>query len=406
MHFRLTGALNDLFIEELRRFWGYHPKYADLVDNIQGKYSFDQRPQRGIVVKISGGSNVRLQADNFQTTKVSYVFRAKIENHPGVSIEWVREDHRAIQENGGTFPSLPGAYHIDIVESDLDEDKIPTGRHKFTVTPLLENLDEAITLDVGRSTGFVQRPFIEGTLRLIELPSNFPLQEGTHYTADSETGEINLTNPLPTGLYLSADYRYDGVVTGPFDIQPDRAHYTAIPGAILAFGRRITPADRVAIMVTEIREAVALEYGGRWDLSVDIEYWARDIDDQREMSDLMMTWIPSILRDRIASHGVEIGNTSFGGETEEPYDDNAEDFFYGGSLSLEVQTDWALHVPLSARIRQILPMSPEELAEVALLSTEELAQIKNNLRLVRSFGLRSFEDPFFTNLFRKFEVVR
>jgi len=56
MYFRLTEALKQRFIDELRRFWSYHPRYngsaassdedcsaVNLVDNIQGKFSFEEQ---------------------------------------------------------------------------------------------------------------------------------------------------------------------------------------------------------------------------------------------------------------------------------------------------------------------------------------------------------------------------
>ncbi len=47
----LTEATKRRFILELRRFWQYHPKYRDIVDHIQNKYSFRERPQYGIILK-------------------------------------------------------------------------------------------------------------------------------------------------------------------------------------------------------------------------------------------------------------------------------------------------------------------------------------------------------------------
>jgi hypothetical protein len=256
------------------------------------------------------------------------------------------------------------------------------------------------------STGLLQHAYVPGSLHLYELPSNFELVEGVNFTGDSETGQVTLTSPLPSGLYLSADYRYAVDTMGPFDIESDRAHYQAIPGVILAFGRQITPGDRFAIVVTDIREPVAKEYGGRWDLSVEIELWTRDVDDQREITDMMLAWLPSVLRDRLAIQGVWINSVDFGGETEEPYDDNADDYFYGATISLQVQTDWQLHVPLPIRIQHVFPLRADQLVEMAGLTDAEVAQESNNLQLTASLQLRSFEDPFFVNLLRRHEMLR
>lgn len=405
MYFFLTNALNDLFIERVREFWSHHPRYQDLVDNIQGKYVFAQRPQRGMVIKITGGSNVRLTWDNFQGTVVSYCYKTRVGDYPGVSLEWVREDTRAIQDNGGVFPTPPGIYLIRIVNSTLDRDGVPTGQHQFDVVSLLDVRDEAVSM-ADPSTGLLQHPFEPGTLRIFELPSNFELIEGVNYTADTETGQINLTDPLPSGLYLSADYRYSGGTSERYAIESDRAHYQALPGVILAFGRRITPGDRIAIVVVPIREDVAREYGGRWDLSVEIELWARDVDDQREMTDLMLAWLSTVLRDQLVQQGIEISSVDFGGETEEPYDDNADDYFYGATISLQTQTDWQMHSPLPIRIKRAFPLRADQVQEMAGLTDVEVAQMGNNLTLTQSLHLRSFEDPFFVNLAKRYATLR
>jgi len=406
VYFFLTSALNDLFIERIREFWSHHPRYQDLVGNIQGKYVFDERPQRGMVIKTSGGSNVRLTWDNYQGMKESYLYKARVGDHSGWSLEWVREDKRAVQDNGGVFPSPPGVYRVSIVDSDLDADGVPTGRHQFQVDSVLDVTDEAVAIAPDRVTGFLQNPYVPGTLRIFELPSNFELVEGVNFTGDPETGQITLGDPLPTGLYLSADYRYDGGTTGPFNIESERAHYEAIPGAILAFGRRITPGDQIAVVVTDRRENVAKEYGGRWDLSVEIDLWARDVDDQREMTDLMLAWLPSVLRDQVAMQGVWITSVDFGGETEEPYDDNSDDYFYGATISIQTQTDWQLWVPLPIRIKRVFPLRADQVSELAGLSDAEIAQIENNLQLTSTLHLQTFEDPFFANLARQYATIR
>ena len=102
MYYVLSHALTRRFIEELRGFWSYHPRYRDdLVNNIQGKYAFDERPQHGIIVKNSGGSLVKMAADNFIGTVHSHAYLTKVDGFNGTFIEWVREDAVAIQRNGG-----------------------------------------------------------------------------------------------------------------------------------------------------------------------------------------------------------------------------------------------------------------------------------------------------------------
>ena len=73
----LTLEVRNLMIEELRKYWSDHPRYPELANNIQGKYSFDQRPQFGMVIKTGGANNVVMSADNYLTTVRGYVYLAK-----------------------------------------------------------------------------------------------------------------------------------------------------------------------------------------------------------------------------------------------------------------------------------------------------------------------------------------
>lgn len=426
MFFYGSGALNDRLIEETRLLWSYHPRFRnDLVHNIQGKYSFEQRPQRGIVIRTSSGEHRRLTWDNFQGTKASYVIRAKTDaTKPGLSVEFVRENALAIQANNGIFPSPPGIYIIDVTQSEIEEaggfrtylpagqhptaDQELTGNHMFTVSPQLSVVNEGLEM-VSPTVGFLEQGgFIPGTLDLYERPSNWKLIEGVNYTADSETGEITLTEALPSPLTIRADYRYEGVKSDPYVIANDWAHHEAIPGAVLAFGRRITPGDQLAVVVTDRREFGAMEYGGRVDINVEIDLWARDVDDQREMLDLMFIWYEGVLRDRLSIEGIEIESVSWSGETEEVYDDNADDYFYGATLSLRVQTDWKLHVPLVGMFKRFSIGSSDQLTAVALrsLDPDVIALARNNLHLLARLGLSSFDDPFFVNADRNFETIR
>ena len=52
MFANLTVAVKRRILQELRSFWSLDPNYRDtLVPNIQGRYSFRERPQQAIIVK-------------------------------------------------------------------------------------------------------------------------------------------------------------------------------------------------------------------------------------------------------------------------------------------------------------------------------------------------------------------
>lgn len=396
MYYFLTEAVKRRMVIELRRYWQYHPKYRDIVDHIQMKYSFKERPHLGMVIKSSSANHVQLSADNFQGTVVSYIHMASVQNYPGLSVEWVREDSRAIQNNNGVFPSLPGIYYIDMTAAD-----------EFYVDPLLEVVDESV-LKVSDTEWQLQNAFLSGTLRLYEMPSSIPLQEGVNYTADSTTGVITLMRGLTGSGYLSADYRYPGTSTGPWSVLENHSQNTAIPGVVLAFGRRMEAGDRLAVVVYDRRQPSALEYGGKWEISIDFDIIARDPYAQMEIADQTVQYLFGVARNRLSTEGIEITSVNMGGETEEVYDENADDYFYNASISVSILADWAIHVPLTATIRRAIPQSSAQVATVAGQTDDELAEndAQTNIHLMESLGLQSLRDPFFAGRTHTYEVIR
>jgi hypothetical protein len=404
----LTEQVKRVFIEELRRYWSYHPRYKnDLVNNIQGKYSFKERPQHGIVLTNSSGNQVALAPDNFQGTLESYVTLAHVEGYSGLSIEWVRENAVAIQNNDGYFPLSPGVYFIEL----CDKYGNPTDK-EFFIDPLLFVRDETVSQVTPTEFQLLAGKFLEGTLKLYQMPGNLELFEGINYTADPATGRIELLLPFTEPEdFLSADYRYPAESTGPWKIEENRALIEPLPGVVMAFGRRVTPGDRLAIVITEKRGISALEYGGRWDLSLDGQVISRDPLSQREILDQTLMYLYTVARPRLSSQGIEIMGVNAGGESEEVYDENADDYFYNASFSVQIQTDWAVHVPVSVGLQRVTPVSPDLAKLAASLTDQEVALLQNNLVLMERLGLRP-QDPFLTGKsgrvgrFQTFEMLR
>jgi len=393
VYYRLTEAIKRRFILELRRYWSFHPKYPDLPDNIQGKYSFQERPQYGIVLKTSGGNRVDLSADNFVGTVNSYVYLTMVKGYSGFAIEWVREDAVAIQNNNGYFPSPPGVYYIELTEDN-----------EFYVDPLLDVTNEMATV-VNETEIQLQNIALSGTLHLFEMPSQWLLQEGINYTYDSDTGIITLLQPLNKDTYLIVDYRYPAESLGPFTVYENRAHTQVIPGVVMAFGRRNKKGDRQAIVVQPNRSPASLEYGGRWDLTIDIDIVARDVYSQQEISDQTVIYLWGILRSHLSFENIEIMDVSMGGEAEEIYDENGDDYFYTASLSMTVQTDWMIHVPLIAHVARVAAMTQEQQKAISAMGDGELVGQTGNVQLLESLGLAPYQDPFFVGKGDSYETI-
>jgi len=399
VYYQLSAALKRRLIKELRHYWEYHPKYTDLVANIQGKYSFQERPQHGMVVRVGGASQFTLSPDNYIGVVVSYTHLAKVKNFPGTAIEWVKEDAVAIQNNGGNFPSRPGVYFIELTEDE-----------EFYVDPLLDVVNEHVT-EVDPTTFQLQHAQLDGTLRLFEMDAGYQLYEPEAYTATRDaqgkpTGEIILNRPMTRGRYLAADYRHVMPSTGPHKLYPFYANNHVIPGVVLAFGNRNKKGDRMAIVVEQLRQPSALEYGGRWDVSFDIEIMSRDVDAQEEITDQTMIYLFGILRSYLSSEGIEMLDLSMGGEAEEVYDENGDDYFYTASLALTLQADWSVHLPLSVFLRSATPLTLAEAQAMSGLPDEVVAQVQSNIKLLEDLGLEVISDPFFGGRGYSYETLK
>jgi hypothetical protein len=372
VYFFLTEAVRRRLIKELRAYWSLHPAYSDLAENVQGKYSFEERPQYGIILKTGSATKVQFAPDNFMGTVASYVALARIPGYAGLSVEWVREDALAIQANESRFPSQAGIYYCEMTSED-----------EFFVDPLLDVRDERITMTTN-SEGTLQGIPFAGSLRVFEMPSARLLRPGTDYVVGADQVTIYLAVPLANGQALSADYRVAGTTTGPWKVEPQAGLSHVIPGVVLVFGRRYQKGDRWAVLVSQIREPAYLEYGGKWELSIDIDIIARDVTSQVEIADQTAMFLWAILRPNLIEEGIEIADVSMGGETEEIYDETGDDYFYNSSISMTVQADWFLHVPILPRI---------------LSYQEEVKNLPDNL------SLSPFRDPFFLGKFEHFEKI-
>lgn len=394
MYYVLSHALTRRFIGELRRFWSHHPRYRDdLVENIQGKYSFDERPQHGIIVKTTGGSVIKMAADNFIGTIHSHAYLSKVERYPGMFIEWTREDSVAIQNNGGRFPSPPGVYYIEVTAYDEN-----TSIGEFYVDRLITVRDEAVSL-IGNQEGTLQRKPLSGTLALYETPSGIRLH---NFSLDANTGALTLVQPLENGMGLSADYRYPATSLGPISFKSMRANNTAIPGVVLAFGREVEVGDRLAVVVTNRREPAYQEFGGRWTINMDFDVISRDVHTQREIIDRTMTYVFGSLRPRLSSEGIEIMDLSFGGEVEEVYDETGDDYYYNANFSITLETEWSMHVPLGPMMRSVSAISSDDMKD----AEADPDNAPGESLTMRSLGISRSLDPFMPGRNATYEVIK
>jgi hypothetical protein len=339
MYYHLSLAVRDRIIRELRSYWIDHPRYEDFAKNIQGKYSFDERPQYGMVVKTSGASNVVFSPNNFIGTVEGFVSLARVPNKTSGSIEWVKEDSFSERE--------AGVYIVSVYEPDLTD---PSIREHDVYVQKYERIKEDSPIFISPTEiSLLDKP-IEDSLRVIEFPSGRSLGL-SEFILEDQT--ITLMETPSKAFRYVLHYTTKREQTGPFKVRPAMAYRNIIKGVNIIFGRRLRGGDEMAVIVSEKREEVAHEYGGRWDVSVDVDMIARDVHSQADIADSTAVWVWSTLRPRLSAMGLELSDVSLGGEAEEVYDDNGDDYFYTASISFTLQTDWFLHYPLVVPIQSI-----------------------------------------------------
>jgi len=355
VYYYLIGSLKRRLINELRDSFSRHPIYRKIVPHIQNRYEFKSRPQFGIVIKGSSANKVQLSGDNYIGTVVSHAMLAYVGKaaHP---IEWVREDSGRIKDVGH-FPLAAGVYYVEI----LDAPTTAQGKGHFAVDPLLTEWDEAVLRFVSgiERHAQLQRVPAQGTLRLWENRSVL-LREGKDYTVNYDNGAIELTYRSGPNSVLTADYRYAVPSIGPVEFAWNTADFTTLPGVIMAFGKRAEAGDKVAIVVTPDRVDTAQAFGGKYEVNFDFDIISRDPLQMEEMADLTLMYLWGEKKNRLEAEGIEIVDVSIGGEAEDTYDETADSVYFTASMSIQLRSDWEMHIPLPLTISQVTPTTPEQ----------------------------------------------
>lgn len=307
-------------------------------------------------------------------------------------------DEDAISTANGLL-GLPEGWAPVVLEGDLFEEDVAPGATLLALR--LAGVDYHYQLPEGPIT----REQILARLQAATPPAAataWSLVERGDYSADPVTGLITIRIPLQPGDVLYADYRYPGVSGGPYPMKRYESNNTVIPGAVLAWSgllpQHLTekpdtiPADKFAVVVHESRQAVADVYGGKFTLSVDLEVISRDAQAREELADLLLLQFHHWEHDRLASDGLALVNVSGGGESEEVYDDNGDDYFFRTSIGLEFMADWMEYVPRPLYIERIVPLSYE--AEAATVGPDGEVIREGEIAPAQGFDRLSPQDAF------------
>ena len=122
-----------------------------------------------------------------------------------------------------------------------------------------------------------------------------------------------------------------------------------IPGVVLAFGDRTQECDKFNITITEERTDVAEIYGGKFEMTFDLIAFSKDSEDREKLSDYI---VMSILdrQSRLGFEGIELLNISPGGENEDVFNAETDEYFYESSIAVTFRVDWQIYHPLPVSI--------------------------------------------------------
>jgi hypothetical protein len=348
-------------IKELRKILYDHPRYRADSNNVQNKYAFEERPQRGIIVNDASADRVRLSADNYMGRITSFVMQTPVENKPGTTLEWVRENTFYLEQfspKRDIFPSPPGVYILEVTKLPNIGRQIPG---EFTLEPILTQKNEPLIQFTATDITEAQlaREDIYPNSVQLWLDSRHLLLEGVDYTVDYSTGAVTFLKETPVNSDVFADYRYIIDKQGPFYFHEETAHFTAIPGAILAFGDRAQNCDKIAIVVTEDRTEVADVFGGKFEVNFSLIVFAQDPEEREKLSDyIVIKFLEK--QNYLGFEGLELIDISPGGESEEVYNPEIDDYYYDGAISLSMRVDWEVYAPLPVVISRAEPISKTE----------------------------------------------
>lgn len=350
MYYYLTSALKRRAILELQDSFSRHPIYEKVVPYIQNKFAFPERPQMGIVVKGSSANKVVLSGDNFLGHIQSHVMLAYVDGFPAYPIEWVREDLNTIRANDDRMPIAPGIYYLEI----LSVPENPQTPGTFVLDPLLTTTGEPL---LRFQSGLEREAQLEntptrGTVRLW-VNDRMMLVEGTDFTVDYRNGAVHFLSKFTPNDRVTADYRYPIDSIGPIDFYWNTSDFKTLPGVVMAFGKRAKVNDKVAIRVTADREQTAMAYGGKFEVSLDLDVLTQDTTATEEIADLAVMYLWGEKKSFLEAEGIEILDISIGGEAEESYDETGDLNYYTASLSLQLRADWEIHVPLPITISKV-----------------------------------------------------
>jgi hypothetical protein len=137
----------------------------------------------------------------------------------------------------------------------------------------------------------------------------------------------------------------------------------------------------MAVVVTGTRTEVAEVYGGKFEVTFSLIIFARDSTDRERMSDYV---VEKVLEKQniLGFEGLELLNISPGGESEEVYNAEIDEYYYQSEVTMSMRVDWETWIPIPMVINRIDLTSESQANKLGFLSNDtpyDLLQIATEL---------------------------
>ncbi len=354
----LTNATKRIIVQELRDIMTEHPRYRGDANNVQNKFSYEERPARGIIVNGTSADRVVLSADNYIGRQRSFIMVTPADGKSGNTVEWVRENQVVLsgfEPSNSTFPTPPGSYRFRVLKVPDDARSIPG---EIEMEPVHTVFNEPlITFRWAKDfEATIPTPNLyPGSVRLW-FDQRIALVPDVDYTINYETGEIVFLRDVPEGFSVTADYRYRGEKVSPIQFRRERFDVHTIPGAVIAFGDRCEVDDRFDIVVTDERVDTADVYGGKFEVEFELMVFTKDAEDREKLADyITMSVLNRQLK--LSNMGMELLEISPGSESEDTFNSDTDTYYFESTARMRLRVEWSTFIPLPAVMWRIEPFA-------------------------------------------------
>lgn len=430
-YFYLTRLLKERINGELVDYFAEHPEYNKIT--ISDKFSYKNRPQYGIILRNSSGSQIHLAADNFKGEFYSHVSLFKLHNKPGKSVEWAKEnqggifyekkedvssqidgytrtftvshtiilddiDHHPLRKDIAVVVTYPDGSQRNLEIQSIGEktvtlfESIPLG-YELEVIYVVKNMAEEgfYYIEITDKDEYIVAPLLRKKELLVERATGAetsfdlsftPLEESefVNYGESSslvrnedykiEDNKLILLNSLESSLSLNIDYLVPDEIQGPFKITGSID--SPVRGVDVFFASNPIIGDKMAIHVAEERMRIGRQLGGRWEMSISMDVFSRDSLQREEITDLLlMFW--GFKKEQFDAEGIYFKEMNYGGETEEMYDEEAQEPYFISSVDMTFDVVWEIVQPYPKILRAI-QVNEKLFPKTIIRSTEILGE--------------------------------